>query len=61
MGGFPDGDFIYTIVEDESSAGLMWSVKNDGTLMHMMPIFFGNGYEPDYRMGIATGGKPQRG
>lgn len=58
VGVFPDGDFIYTIVEDESSAGLMWNIKNDGTLMHTMPIFFGNGYEPDYRMGIATGTNP---
>ena len=51
-GVFGDGDFVLAMGEDESEAGLMWNINNQGQLMHSDSIKFGHGWEPDYRFSI---------
>ena len=54
-GVYPDGDFVIGAVEDDSGVGMMWNVRNDGRPEHTMPIFFGDGFEPDNRFAIFPG------
>ena len=56
VGVFGDGDFLVGMVEDDSSAGLAWNVRNDGRLVHSVPMHFGGGFEPDYRWFMAPSG-----